>query len=79
MQQKVTDVMTKTSPNGEEAQNKDEPQNDKLNKLKGVKAMTNQVTNRRQKTNVTGEKTYMNALVRCEIYRCGYIVCIYLT
>jgi hypothetical protein len=26
------------------------------------------------KSNVTGEKTYMNALVRCEIFRCGYIV-----
>ncbi len=40
-QQKVTDVMTKASPNGEEARNKDEPQKDKLNKLKGVVAVEN--------------------------------------
>ena len=37
MQQKVTDVMTKASPNSEEAQNMDEPQKDKLNKQKRVK------------------------------------------
>ena len=36
--------MTKASPNGEEAQNKDESQKDKLNKPKGVEAVTNEVT-----------------------------------
>ena len=79
MQQKVTDVMTKASPNGEEAQNKDEPQKDKLNKLKWVEAVTNEVTTRATKSNVTGEKTYMDTLVSCDIFTCGYIVCIYIT
>ena len=36
--------MTKASPNGEEAQNKNETQKDKLNKPKGVEAVTNEVT-----------------------------------
>ena len=35
--------MTKASPNGEEARNKDESQKDKLNKPKGVEAATNEV------------------------------------
>ena len=39
-QQKVTDVMMKASPNSEEAQNKDESQKDKLNKPKGIEAVT---------------------------------------
>ena len=43
-QQKVTDVMMNDSRNGEEAQNKDESQEDKLNKPKGVEAVTNEVT-----------------------------------
>ena len=40
---------------------------------------TNEVTTREMKSHVTGEKTYMDALVRCDIFRCGFIVCIYLT
>ncbi len=79
MQQKVTDVMTKASPNGEEAQNKDEPQKDKLNKPKGVEAVTNEVTIGGPKPNVTGEKININTLVIYDILTCGYIVCIYFT
>ena len=78
MQQKLTDVMTKASPNGEEAQNKDGPQKDKLNKPNGVEAVTNEVTIGGPKPNVTGEKTNINTLVSCYIFTCGYIVCIYL-
>ena len=66
-QQKVTDVMTKASHNGEEAQNNDEPQKDKLNKLKGVEAVTNEVTIRGPKGNVTGEKTNIDTLGSCDI------------
>ncbi len=66
-QQKVTDVMTKASPNGEEAQNKDESQKDKLNKPKGVEAVTNEVTIRGSKHNVRGEKTNNDTLVSCDI------------
>ena len=78
-QQKVTDVMTKASPNGEEARNKDESQKDKLNKPKGVEAATNEVTIRGPKSNVREEKTNNDTLVSCAILTCGYIVCIYLT
>ena len=56
MQEKETDVTTKASPNGEEAQNKYEPQKDKLNKTKAVEAVTNEVTTGATKSNVTGEK-----------------------
>ena len=42
--------------------------------IKEIDVTTNEVTTRAMKSNVTGEKTYMNALVRCEIFRCGYIV-----
>ncbi len=66
-QQQVTDVMTKASPNGEEAQNKDEPQKDKLNKPKRVEAVTNEVTIRGPKPYVTGEKTNIVPLVSCDI------------
>jgi hypothetical protein len=66
-QQKVTDVMTKASPNGEEARNKDESQKDKLNKPKGVEAVTNEVTIRGSKRNVSGEKTNIDTLVSCDI------------
>ena len=59
--------MTKASPNGEEARNKDESQKDKLNKPKGVEAVTNEVTIRGPKRNVTGEKTNNNTLVSCDI------------
>ncbi len=59
--------MMKASPNGEEAQNKDESQKDKLNKPKGVEAVTNEVTIRGPKCNVTGEKTNINTLVSCDI------------
>ena len=59
--------MTKASPNGEEAQIKDEPQKDKLNKPKGVKAVTNEVTIRGPKPYVTGEKTNIDTLVSCDI------------
>ena len=59
--------MTKASPNGEEAQNKDESQKDKLNKPKGVEAVTNEVTIRGSKRNVRGEKTNINTLVSCDI------------
>ncbi len=76
MQETETAVTTKASPNGEETLKKYEPQKDKLNKPKGVEAVTHKVTTGAMKSNVTGEKTYMNALVRCEIFRCGYIVCI---
>ncbi len=79
MQQKVTDVMTKASPNDEEAQNKDEPQKDKLNKPKRAEAVTNEVTIGGPKPYVTGEKTNIDTLVSCDILTCGYIVCIYLT
>ncbi len=47
--------------------------------IKEIDVTTNEVTTRAMKSNVTGEKTYMDALVRCDIFRCGYIVCIYLT
>ena len=66
-QQKVTDVMMKDSRNGEEAQNKDESQKDKLNKPKGVEAVTNEVTIRGSKRNVRGEKTNIDTLVSCDI------------
>ena len=59
--------MTKASPNGEEAQNKDESQKDKLNKPKGVEAVTNEVTIRGSKRNVRGEKTNIYTLVSCDI------------
>ncbi len=59
--------MTKASPNGEEAQNKDESQTDKLNKLKGVEAVINKVTIGGPKPNVAGEKTNINTLVSCDI------------
>ncbi len=78
-QQKVTDVMTKASPNGVEGQNTDESQKDKLNKPKGAEAVTNDVTIRGPKSYVTGEKTNIDTLVSYEILTCGYIVCIYLT
>ena len=51
-QQKVTDVMMNDSRNGEEAQNKDESQKDKLNKPKGIEAVTNEVAIRGSKLNV---------------------------
>ena len=57
----------KASPNGEEAQNNDESQKDKLNKPKGVKAATNEVTIRGSKHNVRGEKTNIDTLVSCDI------------
>ena len=66
-QQKVTDVMMKASHNGEEAQNKDESQKDKLNKPKGVEAATNEVTIRGSKHNARGEKTNSDTLVSCDI------------
>ena len=66
-QQKVTDVMMKASRNGEKAQNKDESQKDKLNKPKGIEAVTNEVTIRGSKCNVRGEKTNINTLVSCDI------------
>ena len=56
--------MTKASPNGEEAQNNDEPQKDKLNKPKRVEAVINEVTIGGPKPYVTGEKTNINTLVR---------------
>ena len=59
--------MTKASPNGEEAQNKDESQKDKLNKPKGIEAVTNEVTIRGSKHNVRGEKTNNDTLVSCDI------------
>ena len=59
--------MMKDSPNGEEAQNKDESQKDKLNKPKGVEAVTNEVTIRGSKHNVRGEKTNNDTLVSCDI------------
>ena len=59
--------MTKASPNGEEAQNKDESQKDKLNKPKGLEAVTNEVTIRGSKLNVRGEKTNNDTLVSCDI------------
>ena len=57
----------KASRNGEEAQNKDESQKDKLNKPKGVEAVTNKVTIRGSKLNVRGEKTNNDTLVSCDI------------
>ena len=66
-QQKVTDVMMKDSRNGEEAQNKDESQKDKMNKPKGVEAVTNEVTIRGSKLNDRGEKINNNTLVSCDI------------
>ena len=59
--------MTKASPNGEEAWDKDESQKDKLNKPEGVEAVTNEVTIRGPKRNVRGEKTNINTLVSCDI------------
>ncbi len=59
--------MMKASPNGEEAQNKDESQKDKLNKSKGIEAVTNEVTIRGSKLNVRGEKTNNDTLVSCDI------------
>ncbi len=66
-QQKETDVMIKSSPNGEKGQNTDESQKDKLNKPKGVEAVTNEVTIRGPKPYVTGEKTNIDILVSCDI------------
>ena len=59
--------MTIASPNGEEARNKDEPQKDKLNKPKGVEAVTKEVTIGGPKPYVTGEKTNIDTLVSCDI------------
>ena len=59
--------MKKASPNGEEAQNKDESQKDKLNKPKGIEAVTNEVTIRGSKHNVRGEKANIDTLVSCDI------------
>ncbi len=59
MQQKVTDITTKLSPY--------EPQKDKLNKPKGVEAVTNEVTIGGPKLYVTGEKTIIDTLVSCDI------------
>ena len=53
--------------NGEEAQNKDESQKDKLNKPKGIEAVTKEETIRGSKRNVRGEKTNINTLVSCDI------------
>ena len=53
--------------NGEEAQNKDESQKDKLNKPKGIEAVTNEVAIRGSKRNVRGEKTNIDTLVSCDI------------
>ena len=79
MQQKETDGTTKASPNGEETQNKDEPQNDKFNKQTGVEAVANEVIIRAPKPDVSGEKTNIDTLVSCYRFTCGHIVCIYLT
>ena len=49
--------MMKDSCNGEEAQNKDESQKDKLNKPKGIEAVTNEVTIRGSKRNVKRKPT----------------------
>ena len=65
--EKLTDVMTKASHNGEEARNKDESQKDKLNKPKGIEAVTNEVTIRGSKRNLRGEKTNIDTLVSCDI------------
>ena len=59
--------MMKASCNGEEAQNKDESQKDKLNKPKGIEAVTNEVAIRGSKRNVRGEKTNIDTLVSCDI------------
>ena len=59
--------MTKASTNGEEAQNKDESPKDKLNKPKGVEAVTYEVTIRVPKCNVIGEKTNIDTLGSCDI------------
>ena len=59
--------MMKASRNGEEAQNKDESQKDKLNKPKGVEVVINEVTIGGPKPNVTGEKTNIDTLVSCDI------------
>ena len=59
--------MMKASRNGEEAQNKDESQKNKLTKPKRVEAVTNEVTIRGSKRNVRGEKTNMDTLVSCDI------------
>ncbi len=66
-QQKNTDVMMNNSRNVEEAQNKDESQKDKLNKLKGIEAVTNEVTIRGSKRDVRGKKTDIDTLVSCDI------------
>ncbi len=78
MQKKETDATAKASPNSEKTHNKYEPQKDKLNKLKGVVAVTNEAITRATKSNVNEEKTYMDTLVSCDIFMCGYNVCIYL-
>ena len=57
----------KASRNDEEAQTKDESQKDKLNKPKGVEAVTNEVTIRGSKRNVRGEKINIDTLVSCDI------------
>ena len=55
-QQKNTDVMMNNSRNGEEAQNKDESQKDKLNKPKGIEAVTNEVTIREDQKIMSQER-----------------------
>ncbi len=67
-QQKITDVMMNNSRNVEEAQNKDESQKDKLNKPKGIEAVTNEVTIRGSKRDVRGKKTDIDTLVSCDIH-----------
>ena len=44
--------MMKASPNGEDAQNKDKPQKEKLNKPEGLEAVTNKVTTGAMTSNV---------------------------
>ena len=57
----------KASSNGEEAQNKDESQKDKLNKPEGIEAVTNEVTVRGSQRYVRGKKTNIDTLVCCDI------------
>ena len=49
------------SRNGEEAQNKDESQNDKLNNPKGIEAVTNEETIR-QDQNVMSEERKLTSI-----------------
>ena len=76
-QQRETDDTMTGTPDGEETQNKDEPQDDKLNKPKKVEAVTNEVTIRAPKQNDTGAINSMTTLVRCDRFTCVFIVCIY--